>query len=374
MLIPGVSKKRESSKQADLLFLDALRGLAAGYVVMSHLLWMLWDGWENRARLDILPRLSSDFFRYEHEAVIFFFVLSGFVIHLRYALQMQGTGCAKPWSVPDYFKRRAQRIYPPFILALVLTYGFDQFGVTLGFPNYFSQTPYPWINNLGLPSYGAPVFFGNILFLMTAGVPVWGTNGALWSLMYEGWFYILYPLFWFVIQRSFFFFMALLAVPAFLSMGSAQPLSFLPNLLAYMLIWSLGGLLAEIYAGRLKVRFGVVALFLLLFPIGLTRITPQHHTDFLWGLIFMGLLALCLHFRERLKNSFLVRLHGLGDFSYTLYLIQSPLIIFLSGFLMSRNSEHLLPRHFGGVLLGLGVVYPAAYLMHLVTEKPFTGK
>ena len=73
---------------------------------------------------------------------------------------------------------------------MVLTYVIDQLGMGLGFPNYFSNT-YDLIDKIIVPVYGPPVFWGNLLFLMVAFVPVWGANGALWSLMYEGWFYIL---------------------------------------------------------------------------------------------------------------------------------------------------------------------------------------
>ena len=39
-------------------------------------------------------------------------------------------------------------------------------------------------------------FIGNLAFLMKTYVPVWGSNDALWSLKFEWWFYMLYPLYW----------------------------------------------------------------------------------------------------------------------------------------------------------------------------------
>src|ERR1035441_502485 len=38
-----------------------------------------------------------------------------------------------------------------------------------------------------------PAFFGNLFFLQSVVSPVFGSNGPLWSLSYEFWYYILFP-------------------------------------------------------------------------------------------------------------------------------------------------------------------------------------
>ena len=35
---------------------------------------------------------------------------------------------------------------------------------------------------------------GNVFFLQTLTTPVWGSNGPLWSLAYEFWYYVCFPL------------------------------------------------------------------------------------------------------------------------------------------------------------------------------------
>src|SRR5438552_18554076 len=86
----------------NLQFVDGLRGLAALYVMVGHARWLLWEGYSegflkhpqdysifNKA----LVYLFS-LFKYGHEAVLFFFVISGFVIHLRYAQALAAHGTA----------------------------------------------------------------------------------------------------------------------------------------------------------------------------------------------------------------------------------------------------------------------------------------
>src|ERR1700722_10771871 len=89
---PGGQKPAWDARST--LFLDGLRGLAALYVAMHHAFWLLQEGYTagylahpaaySRAQ-KIVALASSSIFRLGHEAVLFFFVLSGFVIHLRYA-------------------------------------------------------------------------------------------------------------------------------------------------------------------------------------------------------------------------------------------------------------------------------------------------
>jgi len=145
--------------------LDAVRGAAAAYIALAHLC---------RDRLDdIFPRLDL-FFSFGQEVVIAFFLLSGFVIH---------------WSVEhkpglafrDYLRARAVRIYPLFLLTLLLAFAIAR-----------------WQHSAD-PRTDWSTLLGNVLMLQDWGVVkpgVWVEVYAgvlvLWSLSYEWWFYVLY--------------------------------------------------------------------------------------------------------------------------------------------------------------------------------------
>src|SRR6516164_10849165 len=126
----GIRASRARERRSRLAFLDGLRGLAAFYVMVGHARWLLWEGYSDGYKLHperystmgkIIVHLLSAF-RWGHEAVIFFFVLSGFVIHLRYAAGL-ANGSRDRFDFWPYFVRRARRLYPPLLAALAVTFG-----------------------------------------------------------------------------------------------------------------------------------------------------------------------------------------------------------------------------------------------------------
>jgi len=367
-----------------LTFLDGLRGLAALFVVVHHARMLLWEGYSSGYKIH--PQLYSTptklvmalfmAFANGHVAVLFFFVLSGFVIHLKYAATLNETPAARlDWL--DYAWRRIKRLYPPLIFALLLTSVLDALGGHFGFPIYGQPTPYPNINRNVIPVHDAWTLLGNLAFLMQSHVRVWGTNGPLWSLHYEWWFYVLYPVFCLMSRRSILPATGFIVVLFGLSfVPSLWHGSFLQGIFGLMLSWWLGVLLAESYVGRLRVPFRPLALLLLVGPLALVwPHAPSDAADTLYAFSFAGLLALCF---DRLQTGklpvFLERLKPLGDLSYSLYVIHFPILALMSGWLMSRSSSHTLPMHFGWVAVGIVVSLGAAYPIHLLVERPFTSR
>jgi peptidoglycan/LPS O-acetylase OafA/YrhL len=157
------------SEKSKLLRLEALRGLAALYVFAGHILI---------ARLGIQHGLLSFIFRFGQEAVMLFFLLSGFVIFYSFSK-------GKDQTFGGYFRRRWLRIYPIFILALFVSWILS--GTKPAETNWLEL-----IGNLfmlqdfsfGKPGVWVDTFYG---------------NSPLWSLSYEWWFYMMfYPLFKFI--------------------------------------------------------------------------------------------------------------------------------------------------------------------------------
>jgi peptidoglycan/LPS O-acetylase OafA/YrhL len=376
----GIRASRARERRSRLAFLDGLRGLAAFYVMVGHARWLLWEGYSDGYKLHperystmgkIIVHLLSAF-RWGHEAVIFFFVLSGFVIHLRYAAGL-ANGSRDRFDFWPYFVRRARRLYPPLLAALAVTFGLDLLGRTLRLPTAFGATSYPLINaNVG-SDHSLPTLLRNLVFIMD---PVYGSDGPLWSLNYEWYFYLIYPAIFVFARRSWKLATAALIALSALGFAPLWPRSmfWLRIVFQLMIVWWFGALLADRFAGRIRIRYATLS-WLLLAPLALAA---RHFGDF-WhdvivGLGFSGVIAACLAWQESGRSlSALVRLRPLGAMSYTLYVVHFPVLVFLSGSLMRARGGSL-PDHLWWVAAGILLCSLLAWALHFVVERPFTTR
>jgi peptidoglycan/LPS O-acetylase OafA/YrhL len=372
-----------SSKQelrAKLAFLDGLRGIAAFYVMVGHARWLLWEGYadgykrhpEHYSMLGKVLVHALAAFRWGHEAVLFFFVLSGFVIHLRYATRLV-EGRATRFDFWPYIGRRARRLYPPLVAALIVTLGLDLLGAYLRLPTALHVTRYEMLNANLTFDHTPATLLRNLLFIMD---PVFGSDGPLWSLNYEWYFYLIYPAIYLVAQRS--WKLATLAVAALSVLGFssiwAPAMFWLRGVFQLMISWWFGALLAERFAGRWRASYGLLSACMLA-PLALRfgHWSPNAQ-DILVGLGVFGFIAACLGFQERggsLRP--LARLRPLGDMSYTLYVVHFPILVLMSGLLMRANAGWL-PEHQAWIAGGVLISLVFAWALHLVVERPFTSR
>jgi peptidoglycan/LPS O-acetylase OafA/YrhL len=250
-----LNNETKQARSGELFFLDALRGIAAAVVMIGHARWLLWEGYsegylKHPQAYSFFEKMLVYFlsvFRYGHQAVLFFFVLSGFVIHLKYSRSLQkkpGSG----FDLTDFLTRRIKRIYPPFLFTLLFTFLLDRVGMSMGYSIYHNQTPNALLNENISVNHSWVNLLGNLFFLKGASVGIWGTNGPLWSLKYEWWFYMLYPLlFW--LNRKSVRWSAFLVIILFIT-GLLVPfpavIAFAGSVLLYLMYWWLGALLADI--------------------------------------------------------------------------------------------------------------------------------
>jgi peptidoglycan/LPS O-acetylase OafA/YrhL len=357
--------------------LETLRGLAALYVLVHHARWFLWAGYTNGylkqpESFNLFNKALVYFFSlfiYGHEAVIFFFILSGFVIHLKYANNLNKN--ITRFNLKEYLFRRVKRIYPPLLFALLFTFLIDSLGKYYGYPIYSNSTPFPIVKD----NFTWTTLAGNLSFLMNTYIDPWGSDFALWSLKFEWWFYMLYPLFFVVVRKSI---LAGFTIICGLYMLSFFP-SVWPNKLALdifssMIIWWLGVILADLYTDRLKLKLVYFTPLILVIPIIILldhRFKDQVN-DLMWGLGFFGFLAFFLELIKRNKlPKVITKFQQLGSFSFTLYIIHTPILVFMSGFLLSRQKQ--LPLTFEFVFLGIVICLVFSWAVHFIIEKPFTN-
>lgn len=371
-----------TKRTQELLFLDSLRGFAALYVVIGHARWLLWEGYTEGYLKH--PELYNIFekglvyvfslFKFGHEAVLFFFVLSGFVIHLKQAKAIKKGELN--FNYRDYLRRRFSRIYPPFLFAIALTFILDIIGYNLQFTIYTKST----LNTLINHSIGCDLrlenLISNLFFWKTETTSTYGTNGPLWSLKYEWWFYMLYPILLVFSTKIGSIKTAILV--AFVSLTTlflTHPTThdFVLSILAYLLSWWLGAILADIYAKRIAINYGFLAPFVLLIPVLLLKMktdaTSDPLIDTFWALSFFGLLNLFFYLQTRgWQFSFLNRFVWIGDCSYTLYVTHFPILVFISGIMLYFNDNMFLQTPY---LIPLATFFCLllAYRLHFWIEK-----
>lgn len=149
------------------IYLDAIRFLAAVMVLFSHVAYPRFSNGDLQWMREL--NLGSD-------AVILFFVLSGFVIAY--------TTDAKNRAGADYAKARMARLYSVAIPAIIFTLLVDLLGRSINPVAYDGW----WFNgeNLAEQLWRALTFS-----TQAAGDNIrFGTNGPFWSVAYEAWYYL----------------------------------------------------------------------------------------------------------------------------------------------------------------------------------------
>jgi peptidoglycan/LPS O-acetylase OafA/YrhL len=184
-----VRRQAQAASSRRLIHLDALRGLAALLVLVGHLRSFLFPAWSSIPRGPILA-LFYGATSLAHPAVIVFFVLSGYLVGGP-ALGRAWTG---RWSASRYAVHRLTRLWVVLVPALALTLAWDAIGQAVNRAAY--QGAYAAILTSGPTSdhpavHGWSVALGNLAGLQSLIVPVFGSNGPLWSLANESWYYVL---------------------------------------------------------------------------------------------------------------------------------------------------------------------------------------
>lgn len=176
-------------------------------------------------------------------------------------------------------------------------------------------------------------------FLQSFRLPVFGSNGPLWSLSYEFWYYILFPVLMIAAAswaevRSRLLYLGL-ALVLFWFVGTQISL--------YFLIWVMGVLIGRVRRlswprfPRAMALASVVAGLPLAVVLAWTRVHPgasETMTDFTIGLCFSLWIYVLLQIsREDVSQPYAKPAKILAGFSYTLYLTHFPVLLLLRGVL-----------------------------------------
>lgn len=368
--------------------LHILRGLAAFYVMVGHVRWLIMapnvDFFKHQTSVfDKILIYFVSLFRFGHEAVYVFFLLSGFVIHLSLSKQIIKTGSYN-FNFKDYFFKRFRRIYPPFILALIITFALDSLAFNLGFLTHTNNTPYKIINEGFNFAFSIPSLIGNLLFAYPQHGIIWGSDGPLWSLKYEWWFYMIYPLFIAINKWNSLASIALVYGIKVLTFFVLPTNTLIGDVLFFFDLWFLGAIMADIYTGRININLKYLVPLALLFPICLFRESWWHYLpanswryfgNMLFGLGIIGIIALFISYDSKIvKMKIAKSLLFLGDISFSLYIIHLPFLLFFSGWLMQNSTDGRLPMHPWFMIPAIAFCTFVGWVCYQIAERPMIDR
>jgi len=352
--------------------LDMIRAVAALEVMAGHLRNLLFVRPESILHRSKWITLGYALTTFSHQAVIVFFVLSGFFI----ASSVMGKIIDNSWSWRHYLIARLSRLYLVLIPSLLLCVFWDRLGMIVSHfsPDYTKSSPLLVGTGSVLDRTSVSVFLGNLFFLQSARFPVFGSATPLWSLSYEFWYYMMFPILLLIIsvntgQTYRVGYLALIAAIAWL-VG--------PQILLYLLIWLCGAAAAYILGWQLRYKFTVSSRMMalstvaLLGALGLSRVCSMRSeigADLIASIAFATWILILAHASARPPSAIYAKYaRGLAGFSYTLYLVHFPFILFLRTGLLHGHPWQPSARHLMFGLLVSVAVIAYAYAVASITE------
>lgn len=347
------------------VFLDALRGIAALLVCVGHWRYFMFIDYPQ------IPFHRAWFFlpyalcTMGHQAVMVFFVLSGYLVggHILRALD---TG---RWSWRGYLMQRGVRLWIVLLPALAL-------GGLLDFTAlHFHVAPALYAglvqNHITFNVHHTltwKVLLANIFFLQSIVAPIFGSNGPLWSLANEFWYYLIFPLGLLVFRGPY-------STLKRIAMGVACLIVLYgvgSGIRRLLPVWLLGVLLAVLPVRRTApwMRWLAIAIFCPLFAlIGRAVWTGSFSPDYAIGLATFVMLYVLLGAQEPASGRWYERpSRTMAGFSYTLYLVHVPMLMLLTGLLLGADRWLPTVPHLAVGLAVLLFVIGYAYVVAKATE------
>ena len=171
-----------------------MRAALAVTVAFGHLWGLLVEDYRPTASL--LVRAGYFLAGFAHSAVILFFVLSGYWIARSVTARAE-----RGWRWDDYLIDRVARLGIVLVPALMLGGVLDWISYrVLDLPTHHGLTG-AWVFTQDLSqSLTWRALAGNLVFLQHLIVPPFGSNGPLWSLAFEFWYYLWFPALWLALR------------------------------------------------------------------------------------------------------------------------------------------------------------------------------
>lgn len=337
-------------------WLDALRFIAAFMVLLSHTRNTFFPAFGDLPadQQNIFSMALTMFCRMGHEAVIIFFVLSGFLVGGRGWERIQnGT-----MNVSSYAIDRFSRIYPP-LLAAILFY----FVTSCVIPG----TPFSWATAIG-----------NLLNLQ--GICCKSLVSPFWSLSYEVWFYVILGALAFMLKATKDWTKRI----GIILLVGATSVFVLGLKMHYLLIWFMGAV-AYIVRPQKKNKFVLIASLVgFLASVvyyqfskdtrSLEMAIEETNKEYLE--VLMSLMA-CLFIQQailfepqnRITRKIEKSIGSMAKFSYTLYLSHRIVFLWIIAYVWPKDSLHFTMLGVTKFLTIIVTTLLACWLLYLISER-----
>ncbi len=339
-------------------WLDWIRFLAALVVLLAHARGATFVEYGALLQSDkgALVAIWYALTRVEEEAVIVFFVLSGYLVGGMSLERM----LARQFSPANYAIDRISRIMLPLFPALVLT-------AIIGFV-------------VDLPNLSIEVFIGNLLSLQGVLVSSYGKNAPLWSLAYEAWFYILvWAIGLFTLKHSYQWLAGLtvlLVGIVFIALSAHYLFCWLFGMFAYFTGTDSRKIKLQIIVSIILIMYGVLSVQIVQSSdsfdfSGISSFFPEKEVAHL--ILAAGIaifIRAIVNFEPR--RIFVKNIEKVGttfaSFSYTLYLTHYPLL-YLFGYLGLKRADSVTLGSLGIYILVCLFCVLVAFFMYLLFER-----
>lgn len=386
--------KAEAWSGGRLTSIDALRGVAALGVVLFHAVGRA-DAPRPRNLLQWPGFFIHSLTGFGYVGVFLFFVISGFCIHLQWA-KAQAAGQPHKIRFGAFWKRRLRRLYPAYLIALVLYVGVTALSI-------------------GYKINGANVYDVVMHLLMLHNLDpntAYSINGVFWTLAIEEQLYLAYFLLLFLRVR-FGWALTLIACLAarvgwfyfshamWVVFGVGVPV---PEAAAsHWLTWALGAVSVEAACGLIRLPRWCRNLWIgfgaLLLAVGISLIPPYVDKDgFIarfswlalhpaWGLAFFIIVNRAFAAEKKWRAAWVPQINlsggaptprlprlvalsaAVGVFSYSLYLTHGLVIIE-----SWRFGTQSLPVLINALLVTTPACVAFAWIFFQFCEAPFMSK
>jgi peptidoglycan/LPS O-acetylase OafA/YrhL len=353
-------------KHRDLALLDLLRWVSACLVAMGHLRGFLFADYPAIGPTNVAVQAFYAVTGLGHEAVMVFFVLSGYLVGG--GLLRDGLGRR---SLLNYFSHRFSRIYIVLLPALALTLCLDLLGAEILPSLYRAPAAITSLNFAVADRDSLSVLACNVANLQDAFCPPFGSNDPLWSLAYEWFYYVTFPVILaaITVRRAW-----KLGPLCLYAAGLLVAVYVFPTYMAYYAIWLFGvgaRVLTSYYGPSRAWTYLAWTAITVLLGISRARIAPAFLMDLLLGL---SLAVALIRARLDISSPTFGAIHScLAGFSYSLYVTHFPLVVFLHAALIASGivEGRLMPgwTAFALFIACGAAVYATAFTFSLGTEQ-----